>query len=403
MLMEFRIILVWLAVAVVVAIGLGGLVAGFWPLIAELFTSDYWIKPAKVAMSEGLRNYGLIIVALVALPLAIWRAKTADRQADSASKQTDIANEQARIAERGHFTDRFSRAVDNMASPQMAIRVGGIYALFQLAEEAEGADYKSAMDMLCAFVRSAPEIKESSDGAFRADVQEILSRLFETGTESLCRVGYDINLSGGDLTWADLSGADLSEANLNGADLYFANLSDAVLGNVRSLTQDQLNAVRPTPPPESLPDGLSWQFINTNGFWGRDLRRANFSGDNLSRARLSYANLFEANLFEANLSGADLREANLREANLSGANLFEANLREADLREANLSGANLREANLREADLREANLSGADFLSAKGAPDLSNSYADPDNPPIYLPNDAKRPAVWKLCPREEED
>src|ERR1700739_1943755 len=67
---------------------------------------------------------------------------------------------------------------------------------------------------------------------------------------------------------------------------------------------------------------------------GANLRWADLSWPNLSRADLSWANLSWANL-----SGANLCWASLSGANLSGANLSWANLSWADLRGANLSGA----------------------------------------------------------------
>jgi energy-coupling factor transporter transmembrane protein EcfT len=233
---------------------LGPMIVDAWPAIAVLFTFAYWgvDGDASATKSEVVRNFGLLLVAFVALPLAIWRAKTADRQAN-------IANEQARIAERGQFTDRFSRAVDNMASEHMAIRVGGIYALFQLAEEAEGADHSSLMEMLCAFVRSAPTITASSDGHFREDVQDILDWLFNTDFTHSRHAAYNIDISGANLSGADLSEAKLAWANLRGAYLTQTNLSRAVLSgtdfkDVKGAPDLSKSCADPANPPINLPD-----------------------------------------------------------------------------------------------------------------------------------------------------
>ena len=93
---------------------------------------------------------------------------------------------------------------------------------------------------------------------------------------------------------------------------------------------------------------------------GHDLRRADFSGQQLE--------------------GIDFSDCDLREADLSGADLywafaFRANFGDAILRNARLSGANLVQASFRNADLRGArisydnlgggpNLVGADFSRA---------------------------------------
>jgi len=89
-----------------------------------------------------------------------------------------------------------------------------------------------------------------------------------------------VTLAGADLAGADLSGADLSGANLLAAHLAGANLEGAYLlaaylfgaelkdahisgANFRGalgLTQEMLDSVLPSPPPESLPEGLFWPF-----------------------------------------------------------------------------------------------------------------------------------------------
>jgi len=87
-----------------------------------------------------------------------------------------------------------------------------------------------------------------------------------------------------------------------------------------------------------------------NVFGKVDLRSAN-----LSRANLTKAKLRKALLTRADLSGANLTKAKLIKANLSGANLTKANLSGADLSGAYLTGANLTDANLFGANLTDAN------------------------------------------------
>lgn len=139
---------------------------------------------------------------------------------------------------------------------------------------------------------------------------------------------------------------------------------------------------------------------------------------NLRKADLSGADLRGAKLTGANLSSGKLRLGDFRGAILDGADLNEADLYEAvlsgvDLKGADLRGAILVRSVLKDADLSGAKLSGADlsaanFKDAKGAPDLSESCADPDNPPTNLPKDAVLPPGftgpddWKPCPPREQ-
>ncbi len=107
-----------------------------------------------------------------------------------------------------------------------------------------------------------------------------LSEADLSGAYLMVAVLFGASLSGADLSGADLSGATLTLASLSGADLSLADLiranlslaslSGADLSGVKNLTQDQLEAVRPTSPPKSLPDGLTWPFVEKDGKWMKE-------------------------------------------------------------------------------------------------------------------------------------
>ncbi|HLO88765.1 MAG TPA: pentapeptide repeat-containing protein [Nostocaceae cyanobacterium] len=78
------------------------------------------------------------------------------------------------------------------------------------------------------------------------------------------------------------------------------------------------------------------------------------------------AELGDVNLPGVNLRGADLSYTDLSKANLSGANLRGCDLSYADLSQANLRDADLRGAMLFSTDLRQANLQGAKLDHADG-------------------------------------
>ncbi len=83
----------------------------------------------------------------------------------------------------------------------------------------------------------------------------------------------DADLSGADLTEAGLTGAylkgaDLTGADLKGADLTNVNLAGSRLEGVSGLTGNLLSSAKPSEPPASLPQGMSWPFErNENGEW----------------------------------------------------------------------------------------------------------------------------------------
>jgi uncharacterized protein YjbI with pentapeptide repeats len=219
---------------------------------------------------------------------------------------------QAKIATDRQTTDRFDRAIANLASDKLEARLGGIYALERLAQESP-SDYWMTIEILTAFVRErstlVPEPPPSLVGVdipkrhrkpsvprIPTDVQAVMTVL------SRRDLSQDLPERPIELRGSNLRAADLNSIELNGADLWKVNLREAQL----------------------------WQ--------------AKLAGASLGRANLSDASLWQADLEGAYLWKANLEGANLSEANLANANLEDANLKAANLDRTNLIGADLRQA-----------------------------------------------------------
>lgn len=242
------------------------------------------------------------------------------------------ANEAKQVAE------RFSKAVEQLGNDNIHVRLGGIYALEQVAKDAEEKYYWQVMETLTSYVRErSPWNKEKEAQAEQEipplpiDIQAVMTVLARRKHSYGHRLErYRLDFHGVDLRRlqlppdAQLNQANLSETNLQGAILRGVQLQGAILREA-------------------------------------NLQGASLFGAKLQRINLWRANLREVNFGEANLQGAALAEtklqnAFLRGANLRRANLLKANLQGAILRGVNLQGADLGGANLDEARLREANL-----------------------------------------------
>jgi uncharacterized protein YjbI with pentapeptide repeats len=260
-----------------------------------------------------------------------------------------IGEKNLKITEDKQVTERFSKSIEHLGNNKIDIRLGGIYALEQIAIDSTKYHW-TIVEILSAFIRGKCSIDDamahsindenkSSDDQCneRNTVKEIVSIDIQAALTVLNRreiveeEDKVIDLSRVNLKKADLSNAKLDRANLSGADLRGANLGNAVLREA-----DLSNAC----------------------LFGADLR-----GAKLSNARLFGAKLIVANLRGADLSNARLNGANLFGAALNGVNLSNATLGKANLDRANLSGADLRGANLYETDLNEAYLGGVDLSS----------------------------------------
>ena len=241
------------------------------------------------------------------------------------------------LSEQGQLTDRFGKAVEQLGSDKLDVRLGGIYALERLARDSE-RDQPTVIEVLAAFVRNhapmaiCPMFATRSDVHPEIDVQAALTVLGRRDT------GQD-----GDLKSIDLSRTCLYGANLKGTHL--ANASFAGSSLVMAQITYAFAAIT------KYTDGTI-----TRRYEGADLESANFTD----------ANLTAANLIHAHLSAAYFQGANLNHASLSGADLDVAQLIHADLTGADLSQANLSYANLTGANLADANLAHVDLARTVG-------------------------------------
>lgn len=233
---------------------------------------------------------GLVSVLLVAAGLFYTN--------DANRKQQQLGLDQQKLALQGQVADRFTAAIDqlgqedNKKQDKLSIRLGGIYGLQQLMNDAPTGEpvEPAVVQVLCAFVRThapRPAAWPKTVLSSPADVRAAVTVLGKRPHPSQYPLDLSNTLLG--LDHANLHGADLHEADLIGADLHEADLS------------------------------------------GADLHDADLTGANLHAAYLIGADLHDAAVNDADLAGADLHDAHLRYASLNGADLGGAELSGADL------------------------------------------------------------------------
>jgi uncharacterized protein YjbI with pentapeptide repeats len=264
--------------------------------------------------------------------------------------------DQVKVAQEGQITERFTRAIEQLGSERMEVRLGGIYALERIANDSD-KDYWPIIETLTAYVRERVPWREDTSHSHEfisserldssidvdstaskiepkpaTDIQAVLTIL---GRRKYC---YDH----GETQELDLNSTDLRGSDLMGAELAMANLSYS---------------------------NLEGAHLN-----GANLKNASLRGGYLKEGSLSFAHLELADLRESCLEGADLgfsylNLADIREADLRLTDLSFAHLRGADLRSANLEGAVLNGIHLGEGEyfdkiqLERANLKGTTGLT----------------------------------------
>jgi uncharacterized protein YjbI with pentapeptide repeats len=301
---------------------------------------------------------GIVVVLYTA------RRHTLDRRALQVTQESlratlDGDARSAELATEAQVTDRYTKAIGQLASDKPTERLGGIYALERIMNDSP-KDHDTIVEVLAAFIREravAPfrgvryrsrharavagvDERRSSRNLNQqvpdADVQAALTVLGRRPTRhekneiDLHRTWLPgAHLAGARLPRVNFLGANLAGANLVETDLEEAFMAEACLDNAR-LYDARLNNV--------------------------SLANAAMSGANLTGANLGGANLLGVRMIGANLTAAQMGRVNLFRARLDGADLLGAHLEEANLRAASLVGARLRGVYLRGAGLSETDL-----------------------------------------------
>ncbi len=185
------------------------------------------------------------------------------------------------LSREGQVTDRYTKAIEELGSGALDVRIGGIYALERVARDSS-KDHPTVMEVLSAFVREHSHETTDEQHSRERGPAEGMRPDVQAAVTVIGRRDHKRDIQSVDLSRANLYGAYLSRANLSEVNLSRANLSRANLHLA-------------------------------------NLSRANLYGADLTGAHLGYADLSNANLQSADLTGADPHDANLSNANLTGA------------------------------------------------------------------------------------
>ena len=204
------------------------------------------------------------------------------------------------LTQRGQVTDRFTKAIEQLGSEKLDVRVGGVYALEQIAHDSPDLHWP-IVEVLTAFVRD--HARRPASGSIWGEksgykpTAEILAimRVLRRRNASL---DLDrINLAHTDLREVDLHGANLSGADLRGVSLVNAwlagaNFSDTRLwyADFRAADLDAAKFVRADVRHVRMNDGTS-------------LSRTDFTGAYIVELYLDGASLDEAVTTDAHISG----------------------------------------------------------------------------------------------------
>jgi Pentapeptide repeats (8 copies) len=311
----------WLSVAIPVAAAVIYLLIWFGPDVIARHDVGHItgsaraldLQKARDAARGRLLTLGAGLFAAGALIFTGRNYGLARRQLEL-SRQTMALAEQGQqrtleLTEQGQVTDRYTKAIEQLGSNKLDVRIGGIYALERIARDSP-ADHPTVMEVLAAFVREHsreqwPLVEGTGAIPERATRPDVQAAATVIGRRDAKHDRGQINLMRANLARADLRGADLS-----GATLFQADLTETVFLRTK-LSGAVLHGAN-----------LTGAFLISSDLTGARLDKANLTGADLSRADLSRASLLAANLLraafiETRLTGADLLAENLNVTSLA--------------------------------------------------------------------------------------
>lgn len=340
----------------------GSSALGLLTFVVFLWWFLYWyVNPDDPSERTGMAQLVATIVAGVLLLIGVYQTQNRDR-----------------LGEQGQITDRFTKAIEQLGSEKLAVRLGGIYALERIARDSE-RDHWPILEVLTAFIREgSPRRANGDDKPVPEDMKAavaVVGRLASCDEpEEDRRIDLEnTNLPGIQLSSARLRNVSFSWGVLDGAVLQLADMRGAWFVGTRL---EGTNLVATNLQGAHLEQAVLDGAEASNAVLARaDLRDASLKGVGLHGAHLSHAYLRKADLSDALLSRAVVKDAYIEAANLKGANLSDANaegayfgdavLDRADLAGCNLKGANLHSASLIGARLRGARLRGTRLRGAQ--------------------------------------
>ncbi|MFB8281909.1 pentapeptide repeat-containing protein [Nocardia colli] len=248
-------------------------------------------KAGKAATWDGWLKIGAVIAAIGVFG-SIW----------SANHSLDETRKSYQIASRTEITTRFAKAIEQIGTDRLEIKLGGIHLLEKLVTDSP-EDSETIYQILTEFVRTHAPTNEkcsadydASEAFVAVDVQAALTVIGKRQSDS------NLNLENACLPGAVLAGANLRHVNLDNTNLFGASLKGA---------------------------DLSWAHgHNTSA------PLANFSGARMFEARFDRPNFKLAQFEQADLTRTRFVVANCDTCTFFGAKFDDSFWRQVDIRGA---------------------------------------------------------------------
>lgn len=211
-------------------------------------------------------------------------------------QQITLTNKQLNISYEGQISERFTRAIDQLGSEKLEVRVGGVYSLGQVGNFSKN-DHLAVLQTLSSFVREHAKNKKLIP--YKRPENTIIIDI-KPGKKV-----YKGNLI-------------LKETPRLRADIY------AALNVIKRRKEEYRKEER-----------------NTLNFGKVDIRGADLSEGHFERSIFCFSNLRKVKFLKTHLENADLRYTSLHNTDFTGAYLNGTDFSYSVLHDANFNGVNL--------------------------------------------------------------
>lgn len=327
---------------------------------------------------DGWKNIGLLIAGFVGLLFLGVRAKAQSVSARSAQRQADLA-------EKGHITERYIKAIDQLGAthgdgkPNLEVRLGGIYGLERVAHESDDL-YQQIIEVLTAYVRTnaidplaeyhesklTADFVEEKQAGLKADVQAVITVL---GRRKKMENEKPMDFSYAYLPLYNFEGGNFSEANFRRANCWGANFSETDCSRVVFVeTRCEKARFKSAKCRNALFNAADCRSANFKGadctdvrFTEADCTKANFTKSTCKNSDFSLSTCTKAVFTTAYCKGANFVRGNFQGAMFASSNLTDASFFMSDCTKANFIAAICKKTIFTNSNIGSANFKGVNI------------------------------------------
>ena len=294
-----------------------------------------------------------VILTFIAGIIAILVWHSGYKRVKVMEKQTEKTAEQIQVMYKGNVDTRFNNAVGHLGNDNLAVVLGGIHALHQIAVEHE--NYTQVVhNLFCSYLRENAEMlyeKEKTPDKCPIIIQLLIDYLFKpyNNKDSVYKDYY------ADLSYIELSNCNFNEGTLNNCKFEYRTLNNCkFFGGTLNNCSFKFGALTNCDFTYGTLNYCNFnnETLTNCDFSGGTLTACDFLGETLTNCDFSYGTLrvccfangtlTNCDFSGGTLTGCDFSDKTLTECDFSGGTLTECDFTYGTLTECDFSDGTLK-------------------------------------------------------------